>query len=118
MVFKSGGEVSIGIQILEIINPESCISVNLFDRKNCMEWSYSARMTVGGTKRLGYIDSWVVEQPMNDPKMVTGKPETCSLMKWILNSMEELLLVFHYCKMATELWDSISTTYAYNKAML
>lgn len=42
-----------------LFNLNNHITVNLVNRKNYTEWSYSARMAIGGAKCLGYIDGCI-----------------------------------------------------------
>lgn len=42
-------------------------------------------MSIGGAKRLGYIDGKIVEPLKEDPKYIDWESENMLTMNWILN---------------------------------
>ena len=64
------------------------IIAELFNGSNYKDWAYSARMAIGGTQRLGYIDGSIKEPNKNDPKYSDWVSKNMLVVNWILNSME------------------------------
>ena len=86
----SGGTQTV-LNPVENINLNARITVELFDGKNYKKWSYSAKMAIGGAKRLGYINGRIKEPSKEDTKYEDWESENMLVMNWILNSMEPLI---------------------------
>lgn len=50
------------------INPNARISIESFNRRNYKELPYSARMAIGGTKHLGFINEHIKDPLKQDPR--------------------------------------------------
>lgn len=72
-------------QLPNVITPNKRITPNLFIGNHYEEWLYSAKMSIGGAKRLGYIDGKIVESLKDDPKYIDWESENMLTMNWILN---------------------------------
>lgn len=68
--------------------PSVSLNTKLFNRRNYSEWSYSAELALGGTRRLGYVDRTIPEMPKDNPKYAYWKIENMLIMRWIRISME------------------------------
>lgn len=75
--------------------------------------AYSARMAIGGLRRLGYIVGNMKEPNKEDPKYSDGVSENMLVMNWILNSMESgITKSLKYSSTEKEIWDSIEAAYS------
>lgn len=107
MEAKGESSTSSSIQQLpSVVNPITRITPNLLDGNNYKDWSYSARMAIGGAKRLGHIDGRIEEPLKDDPKYSEWVSKNMLVMSWILNSMEESLVAnFKYFDTSKERQD-------------
>ena len=108
MESKSDNSVTSIQQVPNIANLNVKITPDLFNGTNYKDWAYSARMAIGGSRRLGYIDGSIKEPKKDNPKYSEWISENMLVMNWILNSMEGgIAKSFEYLDTAKELWDSI-----------
>ena len=114
MASKGESSTGFGQQLLaNVVNPNIRITPSLFNGTNYKDWAYSARMAIGGSKRLGYIDGSIKEPEKEDPKYSDRVSENMLIMNWILNSMEEgISKSFKYFANAKGLRESIDAAYA------
>ena len=50
------------------MNLNAKITPDLFNGTNYKDWAYSARMAIGGSRRLGYIEGSIKEPKKDNPK--------------------------------------------------
>ena len=65
--FNFQWSLKVTIPLYSIINLNVKIIPNLFNGTNYKDWAYSAKMAIGGSRRLGYIDG-SIKKPKDNPK--------------------------------------------------
>ena len=83
------GSMGSSQQLPNVVNPNTMVTTSLFKGSNYRDWAYSARMAIGGSKRLCYIDGSIKEPAKGDFKYLDWISENMLTMNWIVNSMEE-----------------------------
>ena len=68
METKSDQPAAMAPQFPNITSLNVRITPELFNGTNYKDWAYSARMAIGGSRRLGYIDGSNKEPKKDDPK--------------------------------------------------
>eukprot|EP00268_Persea_americana_P002437 TRINITY_DN107351_c0_g1_i1.p1 TRINITY_DN107351_c0_g1~~TRINITY_DN107351_c0_g1_i1.p1 ORF type:complete len:160 (+),score=24.65 TRINITY_DN107351_c0_g1_i1:437-916(+) len=118
MESKQEGESSMSSsqEVANIMNPNTRITPTVFNGDNYKDWAYSAKIGIGGAKRLGYIIGSTKEPSKTDPKYSDWESKNMFVINWILTSMEkDIAASFEYCNAAKEVWESIEAAYAQKK---
>ncbi|XP_019055115.1 PREDICTED: uncharacterized protein LOC109115470 [Nelumbo nucifera] len=83
------------------------------DGTNFLEWSQSAKLTITGRGKLGFITRREVKSSPKDPKFVRWEQDNSLVMSWLICSMQpHIARNYMFLPYAKDIWNGVVATYS------